>query len=417
MERKIGEQYFLIKKIDIYNMIVHCKENVPYYKLKWNFTIPKLEDFTYEWFKRTIPLLEKNDVRDDGKRFISSTVDAKDLIVETTSGSEGKPMKCYKSQNEKLRCAMDLWEYRKKLIPDLSPKDKFVHFYVTRRQKGDFLTLPIIYEKNILHLSLFDLSLKTLFDYWDEILKFKPRWMHGVTSTLYSLACVIKEYNLPRYSFDLVELTGEFLDEDKKKLMEDVFGCIIANQYGAREFWTIAYGCDNSKLHVNENSVFLEEVFNKQTRETEIVVTSLKNNSWPLIRYKLGDLGGIKENCCNCKILSPYILELKEGRASEVCKFGDVTLSRTFFSHIIRRLNEEEETECIKQYQIVKVSSKKLEIRLVGLKEKSEKIKEIFRCELEKFITDIQLKINFVDCIVPDNNSGKVKEFIDLGEE
>ena len=46
-----------------------------------------------------------------------------------------------------------------------------------------------------------------------------------------------------------------------------------------------------------------------------------------------------------------------------------------------------------------------------------EKIKEIFRCELEKFITDIQLKINFVDCIVPDNNSGKVKEFIDLGEE
>lgn len=229
-----------------------------------NFTIPKLEDFTYEWFKLTIPLLEKNDVRDDGKRFISSTIDAKDLIVETTSGSEGKPMKCYKSQNEKLRFAMDLWEYRKKLIPDLSPKDKFVHFYVARRQKGDFLTLPIIYEKNILHLSLFDLSLKTLFDYWDEILKFKPRWMHGVTSTLYSLACVIKEYNLPRYSFDLVELTGEFLDEDKKKLMEDVFGCIIANQYGAREFWTIAYGCDNSKLHVNENSVFLEEVFNKQ---------------------------------------------------------------------------------------------------------------------------------------------------------
>ena len=337
--------------------------------------------------------------------------------METTSGSEGKPMRCYKSQNEKLRCAIDLWNYRKKLIPNLSPKDKFVHFYVARRQKGDFLTSPIVYERNILHLSLFDLSHKTLLDYWNEILKFKPRWMHGVTSTIYSLACVIKEYNLPKYSFDLVELTGEFLDEDKKNMMEEVFGCIIANQYGAREFWTIAYGCDNSKLHVNEDSVFLEEIHNKQTNQTEIVVTSLKNYSWPLIRYKLGDLGCVKENDCNCKMQSSYILALKEGRVSEVCKLGDVRLSRTFFSYIVRRINEEEGRGIIKQYQIVKAASRKLEIKLVGLKEKREKIENFFLSELKNFITDIQLDVAFVDYIAPDNNTGKVKEFIELGEE
>lgn len=201
MGRKIVEQLFLSKRREIYNMILYCKDNIPYYKFNWNFIIPEFDEFSYEWFRHTIPILEKNLVRDNDELFISTTVNMDNLVVETTSGSEGKPMKCYKSKNDKLRYSMDLWNYRKKLIPTLSPKDKFVHFYVARRKQNVFLTSKIIYENNILHLSLFDLSKKTLVNYWNEILVFKPRWIHGVASTLYSLACTIQECDLPRYSF------------------------------------------------------------------------------------------------------------------------------------------------------------------------------------------------------------------------
>ena len=417
MNSNQNDNFFNEKKRDIYKMLNHCQQNVTHYKIHWHFVMPTYEDFSYDFFKKIVPILEKNEVRDAGEDLISMTVDRRKLVVETTSGSEAKPIKCYKSQNEKLRCSMDLWNFRKQILPTLSPKDKFVHFYVARRQQGKFVTSSIIYENNILHLSLFDLSLDTLIDYWDEILKFKPRWIHGGVSTLYCLACVIKEHNLPRYHFDLIELTGEFLDNEKKKIIEEVFNCRIANQYGAREFWTIAYGCYNSTLHLNDQSVFVEEVYDEGTKTSELLVTSLKNYSWPLIRYKIGDCGKIKANDCNCGNQLSYTLELKRGRVSEVCQLGNAKLSRTLFSYIVRNINEAAGFLIIKQYQIIKVSNMKIEIKLVGLEDYNEKIHETFLAELKKYVDDVQIKVIFVDYIPPDNNTGKVKEFMCLGGE
>lgn len=410
----IAENYFLKNRDTIYKMIKHCLTNVPFYMTHWQFQLPEIADFDYTYFSHTIPILEKTFVRDMGDLFLSNRADKSDLTVEATSGSEGQPIQCYKSKSELIGYSMDLWFMRRKLVRDLTPKDKFAHFYLSRRKNGQVITHPILYQNNILNLSLFDISVDMLKNYWNEILKFQPRWLHGVTSTVYSLALVVKENNLPRYQFDLVEVTGEYLDWEKRLLIEEVFNCKIANLYGAREFWLLAYGCHHGNFHVNNRSVFIESVFNEQYNNYELLITSLKNDSWPLIRYRIGDLGILKKNECRCNIENPYILDLHRGRASDYCQINDVRFSIALFSFTARKINEKANKNIIKQHQVIKMDSEHLQINIVGDKNCKDFIEKEYKTELEKIAGTVHLNIQFTDNIPPDHQTGKVKEYIEL---
>lgn len=414
MSDVIAKNYFSNNRDAIYKMVKHCLTNVPFYITNWQFQLPNISNFDYDFFQNTIPILEKTFVRDTGDLFLSNCVDKEELTVEATSGSEGQPIKCYKSKTETIGYSMDLWFMRKKLVSNLTPKDKFAHFYLARRREGKVISTPILYENNILHLSLFDISVDMLKNYWNEILKFQPRWLHGVTSTIYSLALVVKENDLPRYQFDLVELTGEYLDLEKRLIIEEVFNCKIANSYGAREFWLLAYGCHYGNFHVNNRSVFIESVFNDQYNNYEILVTSLKNYSWPLIRYRIGDLGVLKNNECLCNIDNPYVLDLHRGRASDYCQINDVRFSIALFSFTARKINEKANKNIIKQHQIIKTSTNHLQINILGDVNYGDFIEKEYRTELEKIVGNISLDIKFTDNIPPDNKTGKVKEYIEL---
>jgi phenylacetate-CoA ligase len=415
MKDLIVENYFTQNKEPIYKILKHCLSNVPFYISNWNFQLPEINDFDYDFFLNIMPVLEKTHVRDTGDLFLSNCANINELIVETTSGSEGQPIKCYKSKSEMIGYSMDLWFMRKKLVKNLSPKDRFAHFYVARRREGRMITDPILYENNILHMSLFDMSVDMLKKYWKEILQFKPRWLHGVTSTIYNLALIVKEYNLTRFQFDLVELTGEYLDLDKRLIIEEVFNCKIANMYGAREFWLLAYGCNYGNFHLNDKSVFIESVFNNRYNNYELLITSLKNYSWPLVRYRIGDLGIIKNNNnCLCNIHTPYILDIYRGRASEYCQINDVRFSTALFSFIAKGINGKFNKNIIKQHQIVKTSHHHLQINILGDISFKDIIEKEYNNELKKIVVDISLDVRFLDYISPDSKTGKVKEFIEL---
>lgn len=99
----IEEQYFGEKRKYLYDIIRYCKHNCPYYKKAWSFEMPEYENFDYKFFTTSIPILEKNEVVSNTQDFLADGVDVESLFVESTSGSEGIPLICYKSQNEKLR--------------------------------------------------------------------------------------------------------------------------------------------------------------------------------------------------------------------------------------------------------------------------------------------------------------------------
>lgn len=414
---EIAREFFGYKKKEIYNVIQECLKNVQYYKDNWKFELPEYNEFDYDFFCSNVPFLDKKIVREKEKLLLNKNINMNQLVVETTSGSEGKPMNCYKSKSDLLKYSMDLWNVRRAVINDISPKDKFVHFYLARRGINNIVTNKIVYENNVLHLPLFDLSVDCLKLYWNEILKFKPRWMHGSPAIVYNLGKTVEDYKLPRYSFELVELTGEYLDEEKKNFIENIFKCKVTNQYGAREFWLLAYGCYEEKLHINDKSVFVESIYNKELDDYELVITSLKNMTWPLVRYRIGDLGRVIKNICNCNIDSKFFLDLKEGRYSEFLQIGDKKISSAYFSFIARQINEKLNEIIIKQHQIVKeINNSVIQIKIVGDEKYKKYILQEFAKYLQKLDKDIEVKVDFLNSILPDNKTGKVKEIIQIAK-
>lgn len=407
-------EYFEYKKKEVYNMLKECLDNVPYYKENWNFKLPEYKNFDYDFFYNNVPFLDKKTVREQEKLLLSNKMNIDQVLVETTSGSEGKPMNCYKSKSDILKYSKDLWDARRAVVSDITPKDKFVHFYLARRRISNVITNKIVYENNVLHLPLFNLSVDVLKMYWDEILKFKPRWMHGSPAMVYNLGRIVEEYNLPNYSFELVELTGEFLDEEKKTFIERIFNCKVTNQYGAREFWLLAYGCHAGKIHINDKSVFVESIYNDEYGDYELIITSLKNMTWPLVRYKIGDLGRVTKDGCNCNIDSTFFLELKEGRSSEIIQIGDKKISSVYFSFIARQINEKLNGLVIKQHQILRNNDNVIKINIVGDEKYSSYILKEFEKHLKQLDSSIEVNIFFVKYILPDNNTGKVKEVIEI---
>lgn len=402
--------YFEINKKALFDIITSAYKKVPFYKKNWDFEIPCFQDFTYDFYK-SIPILEKQYVRDNSESFINEDISLSSLYSETTSGTEGKPIVCYRSKNEQLRYAANQWKNRRVFLPNLSPNDKFAHFYVFRRKGGMFVSNKILLSKNELLLPIFELTEKKLIEIWDSILSFKPRWIHGTPSCIYNLALVVNKYKLPRFHLELVELGGEFVKPEYKKIISSTFDGFIVEQYGSRECWPIAYSDKCGKLKIS-NDVFMEMLCERDSNKTSIVITPLRNYSWPLIKYNIGDEGKI-----NYENNDAYV-NLSAGRTAIYFELNGKTYNTILFSGLARNLCSKYNNNIIEQFQIEKISKKKLNINLklsntsnksIVLDEYSDEVRKIFG-------TDIEIVITTKDFIKPDSKTGKYKDFVDLSE-
>lgn len=145
---KDKENYFKKYRHDIYTILCKAYNNVPFYNKTWKINMPTYEKFTYGFFCNNVPILGKEILRNNSEKFLNSNVNKENLYMEMTSGTEGKPIVCYRSKKEQLQCAITQWNFRRKYIKNLSPNDKFAHFYVFRKDKEKLLSNCIIEKGN-----------------------------------------------------------------------------------------------------------------------------------------------------------------------------------------------------------------------------------------------------------------------------
>jgi phenylacetate-CoA ligase len=406
------KEYFEYHKEALYALLIHCKNTVPYYKENKAYIVPELNKFTYDYFRNDISILEKNVVRNNSESLLSDTVPPESLSIDATSGTEGKPIICYRSIEERFVCSKTLWSLRRTLIPDLKPSDKFARFYAYRNKNEEIISDKVLFKDNDILLPLFNISEAKLKEYWSKIIEFKPRWMHGPSSTIYSLALAVHECDLPKYQIEFIELSGEYVQAEHMEFIQKTFHCKIANQYGTREYWPIAYTTESGKMRV-VNNVFVEQIFDEQNQKNELVLTTLFNNAWPLFRYRLGDLGNMKYDD------NGSFLEIITGRKADFFAIGvNQRFNVIVFSGIARAVCELNGSNVIKQFQIIKENNNCLTV-LLRLDQNSpkQKIQKQYLNELYKIMgRDIEIKINEVSFIAPDNRTGKTKEFIDRTE-
>jgi len=132
-----------------------------------------------------------------------------------------------------------------------------------------------------------------------------------ISSTPSILMKYIEQYDAPQVR--IIETTGEKLTNEMRQKIESAFGGEVYDAYGLSEA-VIGVECEKHEgYHYWEDYTILE-VINPKTNEVlkegemgEIVVTCLKRNLMPIIRYKTGDIGRITRQKCSCGLDIPRI--------------------------------------------------------------------------------------------------------------
>lgn len=363
-------------------IIKYSVENVGYYANNQGY-----ESLDYQ----KIPILTKEIVKKNQEKFISSKYKKSELIIEQTSGSTGIPLRIYRSRGDEIRTGKSLWKFRKKFA-NISPSDKYVNFFIRRyKNNGEINDDKIIYNKNILELSLVDLSIEMINKYIEAIIDFKPTWIFGPPSAIYYIA---KEINKNKENFDfnflqLIELSGEYCSDYQREYIQNAFSTKTLVMYGAMEMLCIAYMCDCGNYHINEDNVYLET-----NDKNEIIVTCYNSLAMPLLKYKIGDFGKVYKK--KCKYLKEEMcLQILGGREGQYVEFKDKRYNSAIFYIIIKDINEIY-PESIAQFQFIKRNIKdnvKFECKFIRGINFNDKIYNLIQ---EKFIKYFGIKLSSI---------------------
>lgn len=403
-----------IKKIQwkkLKNLLEYAYTNVPYYH--WVFKTLNMtpKDITAPDDFRKLPLLDKEDIRNNISRIVSSNYKKRDLIPNSTGGSTGVNLNFFNDRKNSgyvsaIVLRNDHWAGLeigdKKASLWGSPFDISLQDNLKKKISNKLF--------RTLFLSSYNLSEENMFVYAKKLLQYKPKVIIAYPSPLYHFAKFLEENGIKGINPKSIISSAEVLYDYQRELIESVFQCRVFNNYGCREFDAIAQECSQHLgMHISAEHVYVECLKGDGEpaapgERGELVITDLDNYGMPFIRYRIGDIGVLSDRKCNCGGGLP-IMEKVEGRTFDIIvgtngKYFD----GHFFSILLRTA-----VDGIKQFQVVQESENEINIKIV--------VDEVFKTEYIDTLTnkireccgeDMQVNFKIVDEIPP-TKSGKFR--------
>ena len=383
------------------DLVYHAYSNCKFYRDRFNAIglhpkdIQSLEDL------KRIPITTKEDLLSNTGNIQIHNYPEK-LFYSETSGSSGKPLVFYRNAD------WDAWHrasvYRGYSWYGVKPWEKNGYFW------GYNLAF-----KRRLRVRLLDYLQNRfrLFSYNDqEIDNFvrklrRASYLEGYSSMIYEVAKRINEKRIkPEFNLKMVKGTSEKIFEKYQDEGEKAFAKKIISEYGAAEAGIIAFECPFGNMHINMETVIVEEENN------EIIVTNLVSKSFPIIRYKLGDYvvveNGVK---CGCGMQRPVIKEVL-GRVGKViyglkCEYPSLTLYYVF-------KNLAMENKLILNYQALQERKGHLLISVESRLKDYERT--MLLREVYKYFGD-DLELNIVDNVSMKSSNKKKGDFVSKVQE
>ena len=118
-------------------------------------------------------------------------------------------------------------------------------------------------------------------------------------------------------SLEKIVFVGEPLPTHMRDLLESTFGVEIFGYYGASETSALGIECGaHDGIHLFTDHNLAEVVYDRlDSNEGELIVTTLRQRAYPLLRYALRDRVAVKSGACSCGLLHPRVDVL--GRADD----------------------------------------------------------------------------------------------------
>lgn len=363
------------------DLITIAYEHAPYYRRKFDSKSLHPSDFNALEDLKRIPPTSKEDLL-RFKSEIQWRIPAEKHFYSETSGSTGKPLVFYRNAE------WDAWHRA-------SVYRGYGWYGVFPWQRNGYLWGYNFSWKRAVKTRIFDMLQNRfrLFSYKDdEIDEFvsklsKATYLSGYSSMIYEVA---KRVNAKKHGWEFPHLkmikgTSEKIFDKYRDEVKTAFGIPIISEYGAAEAGIIAFECPSGAMHVNMETVIVEEENN------EILVTNLVSKSFPIIRYKLGDYIRLdKSSQCACGMQHEIVSEVL-GRVGKVI-YGKVNQYPSLTLYYVFK-NLAMEHGLILNYQATQSQKGALLVRIEGQLKESQR--QALRKEITKYFVhdlDVQVK-------------------------
>jgi phenylacetate-CoA ligase len=382
--------------------------DVPYYRMlfaKLEFdpdAVRSLADL------EQLPLLDKATIRANTEAMIREG--ATKLASFSTGGSSGEPLTFYLGRERVSHDIAAKWRATRWWGVDIGDPEIVVWGSPIELGRQDRVRLwrDRLFRTRL--LSAFAMSPERMTEYLNIIRRRRPAMLFAYPSSLALLAefarsrCICMDDLGIRVAFT----TAECLYDHQRALIEEIFGCPVANGYGGRDAGFIAHQCPRGSMHLTTEDIIVEVVDGSGQpvpagSSGEIVVTHLRTGVFPFLRYRTGDVGSLASDSCPCGRGLPTLKNV-EGRTTDFVVAQDGTVLHGLSLIYVLR-----EMPSVRAFRIVQESLTQLTVLLVrGADfddEDENRIRHAFRVLLG---AGVDIDFDYVDEI-PAQRSGKLR--------
>ncbi|XXM72951.1 phenylacetate--CoA ligase family protein [Lysinibacillus sphaericus] len=377
-------------------LISHAVKEVPYYENL--FKTLKLSVNDIETVKDLIklPILTKEDIKKDPESFISKKY-LQDAIKGSTGGSTGKPLKYYMSNKDYSMGVAQLLRGFEFAGYKLGDSMAIIAGSSLVSSKQSIKSKINDWVMNFKHYSSYGMSEEDLEEYYRQINKTRPRFIRGYASSIYLFAKYIKDYDLSlKYdNLSAIFTTAEKLMPQQRKIIEEVFGCEVFDNYGLNDGGISAFECNyHQGLHIDyERSILEVTSFDGESqlldKQGKLIATSLHNYVMPFIRYDTGDLGSISSHPCECGCSRPLLREIS-GRVTDYLKINGTYIGSPVLTVLMGRVDTE-------NYQIIQTGENSIEINIIKGSNYTAADEDFISNSFREHVQNINIRFNYFE--------------------
>ncbi len=361
---------------------------------------------------KELPVLSKRDLQAPMQEILSRAFTPKEVYISNTSGSSGHPFYFAK---DKFAHAMT-WAFIQDRYASwgITARSKQARFYgIPKEWRGYWSEKVKDAVMGRTRFPVFDMGTSQLELFLDQFRRHSFNYVYGYTNSILLFAGFLRDrevvLNAVCPSLTCCLVTSEVCRDEDKLFLERWLGVPVVREYGASELDVIAMEDRRGRWAINECNLYVE-VLSEDDRvlphgeEGRMVVTSLYNKAFPMVRYDLGDVGVLEEDA------DGLVLKALSGRINDTIKLpsGKKSPGLTFY-YVSRSILES--SGVLKEFIIRQTALNTFEFDVVSDRPLTTEEAATIREKMDHYLEPgLVLKINRVEHIVRPA-SGKIKHF------
>jgi phenylacetate-CoA ligase len=332
------------------------------------------------------------------------------LTRYNTGGSSGEPLVFYMGKSRKSHDVAAKWRATRWWDVDIGDPELVVWGSPIElgtqdrvRQLRDGLMRSTL-------LPAFEMSPANLDRFVETIQQVRPAMLFGYPSSLSLIAQHARASGkrMDQLGIKVAFVTSERLYDEQAKTIQQVFGCPVANGYGARDAGFIAHQCPAGSLHISAEHIIVETLLADGSAAApgepgEITITHMATAEFPFVRYRTGDVGVLDQTLCSCGRGLPVLREV-QGRTTDFVVARDGTIM-----HGLALIYTVRDLPGVERFRIEQLSLDETVVKVVAGPAFDEtcalRIVHDFRARLGQ---DVLVRVERVDEI-PNEASGKFR--------